>query len=326
MAQLAQSLLLYSAIVAISGSLQAQKANEQTTQSLIVNVLDRHGNAVRDLTKENFRLRIRGRPVSVLDAQYSLAPRRMVVLVDTSGSMAGNFDNKKWTIARDAVEELLALTPPDVALALLTFSKNVQVKADFAKGRPAIADWLREGPSQPGNLKGQTALFDAVSAGLKLLEPVRHGDAIYAVTDGGDNNSHTSKNQAEAALLKSGVRLFVFLFSEPAPVEEMRVGVDSTVELAGNTGGFVFGTPAISVRGSVYGSLNFLYDYNSRTRERIKLYTQMLNIQLNGFYTLQVAEPSHKRARVSLDIVDNEGRGRRDVAFTFPRVFVPVHY
>ena len=313
-------------VLLMCGLCFAQSADGCARRSIVVNVLDLHGNAVRDLNKDNFRLRIKGRPVPVLEAPYSLAPRRMVVVVDTSGSMAGSFDNKKWTIARDAVEEVLALTPEDVGLALLTFSRNVELKADFAQGRPAIAAWLRQGPSQPGNLKGTTALFDTVSAALKLLEPVRQGDAIYVVTDGGDNSSHTSKNKVEKALLRSGVRLFVFLFSEPTPIEEMRVGVDSIVELAGNTGGFVFGTPATSVRGSVYGGLNFLYDYNDRTRERIKLYTQVLNVQLNGFYTLQIAEPSsHKRTRINLDIVDNEGKGRKDIAFTFPRVFVSAH-
>ena len=56
-------------------------------RSVVVNVLDGHGDAVRDLAKENFRLRLNGKPVEVFDARYSFAPRRIIILLDESGSM-----------------------------------------------------------------------------------------------------------------------------------------------------------------------------------------------------------------------------------------------
>ena len=87
-------LLLSSALPILLSSAFAQPSTT-ANRSLMVNVLDRSGNAVRDLTKENFQVKINKQPVVVLGAEYSLAPRRIVVLLDMSGSMGGNRDSDK---------------------------------------------------------------------------------------------------------------------------------------------------------------------------------------------------------------------------------------
>ncbi|HUO14249.1 MAG TPA: hypothetical protein VMX38_04615 [Verrucomicrobiae bacterium] len=83
---------------------------------MVVNVFDSRGNPVRGLTKENFHLRVNGKPAVVLDARYSLSPRRIVVLLDMSGSMIGEEATGKWRIAREAAEDLLAETPAEVPI------------------------------------------------------------------------------------------------------------------------------------------------------------------------------------------------------------------
>jgi hypothetical protein len=298
----------------------AQQSPSQPAPPLLVNVLDRNGNAVRDLTKDNFRVKVNNHPAAFLEASYSLAPRRIVVLLDISGSMAGGGGSKKWQIAREAVTDLLTTSPNEVPIALLAFSDHVSTTFGFAEGRPAIAEWLGHGPSQREKLKGRTALFDAAVAGMKLLGPARPGDAIYAITDGGDNSSHTSESQTKELLLLSGIRLFVFLFAEPVLTVEERSGVDSVIDLARDSGGFVFGTSARQ-RGTGFASWDVTYDFSERTREKIKTYTQALNIQVNGFYTLRVATPVQpgKVGKISLEIVDAAGKTRKDVGFTYTR-------
>jgi hypothetical protein len=286
----------------------------------VVNVLDRNGNPVRDLAKDNFRVKINKQPVVVLGADYGLAPRRIVVLLDMSGSMGGSRDTKKWRIAREAVEDLLAQTPADVPIALLTFSDQVHDIFDFRESRSAISRWLKEGPTQRSNLKGRTAFRDAIIASLRMLQPFRPGDVVYAIADGGDNTSHVSVDQTKAALRESGVRLFAFLFAEYMPFGEEVGSVDSLVEMASESGGFVFGISGRAALGGVssLSSWDADYDYNDRTREKIRLYTSALNIQVNGFYTVQVAAPVQpgKAGRVSLEIVDAAGKPRKDVGYT----------
>ncbi len=101
------ALLLISASCAF-----AQTSPPAPSRAIVVNVLDQSGNAIKDLTKDNFRIKINKQPVQVLSASYELAPRRMVVLLDMSGSMGGSADTKKWKIAREVIEDLLTQTPP----------------------------------------------------------------------------------------------------------------------------------------------------------------------------------------------------------------------
>jgi hypothetical protein len=214
----------------LSGFAQQALESQPSTRPIVANVVDTKGNAVRDLTKQNFHVRVNGKPAVVLDARYSLAPRRIVVLLDMSGSMTGEKTNGKWLIAREAVDDLLAETPGDVSIAMLTFSGKVRDVFDFSQGRTAIAEWMKEDPGQRPKRKDspRTALFDAISEGLKLLQPVQPGDSVYAITDGGDNASQVSAGKVRSALLQSRVRLFAFLFSEPMrlPVEQGLLSID----------------------------------------------------------------------------------------------------
>ncbi len=304
----------------------AQTAPTQSTRSLLVNVLDRNSNAVRDLTKDSFRAKVNGRPAAVVEASYSLAPRRIVVLLDMSGSMAGETEkNKKWQIAREALEDLIAETPADVKMALLTFSFQVHDVFDFSQSRGSMAAWLKDEPHRRAEIKGRTALYDAVLAATKLLEPARSGDAIYVITDGWDNTSHISGTNTRKLLLQSRIRLFVFLLAEPLPFQPEESRPDSLMELARATGGFVFGVAGRSAGASFLPSWDFEYDYDERTRERIRLYTEALNIQVNGFYTLHLEAPLQpsKLRKVSLEIVDARGQPRKDVAFTYSTLLPP---
>src|SRR5580765_6241586 len=251
-------------ILSLSGF--AQPAAPVPPRSLVVNVLDRNGNAVRDLTNNNFRVKVNGHPAAILAAPYSLAPRRIIVLLDMSGSMGGEKDGKKWQIAREAVEDLLAQSPADVSIGLLTFSDQVHDVFAFSQGRSTISRWLREGASQRPNVRGHTALRDAIQASLRMLEPFHPGDAVYAITDGGDNASHVSVDKTTTALRESGVRLFAFLFAERIPMEE-ELGGDSLVQMASDSGGFVFGISGRRVMGGAYllPTWDAEYDYDART-------------------------------------------------------------
>ncbi len=300
----------------------AQGTPTQSTRALLVNVLDRHGRAVRDLTKESFQIKVNGRRATMLDATYSFAPRRIVVLLDMSASMAGEPDHTKWRIASEAVQDLLTEAPPEVSIALLTFSDQVHDVFDFSQSRDSMTTWLKEGASKHGDnrIRGRTALFDAVLAATKIFGSARPGDAIYAITDGGDNSSRISATATRKLLLESEIRLFAFLFSEPSPFPEMQAGTESFKEISRATGGFVFGVPGRSAA-SFLPSWD-VYDYNDRTQQTIKLYTQALNIQVNGFYTLRFDPPmaAQKARNVSLDVVDNAAKPRKDVAFTYSTI------
>lgn len=313
------SLVFAGVLLACAHLALAQSAPKQPASSLLVNVLDRNGNAVRNLTKDDFRVKVNGHPAALLDAHYNFAPRRIVVLLDMSGTMAGVTEkNNKWRIAREAVEDLLTETPADVQVALVTFSYNAHDILDFSQGRSSITEWLKRGPSQWTDIKGRTALYDAVAAAAKLLEPALPGDSIYAITDGGDNSSHISETVTKQRLLQSQIRLFVFLLAEPTPTDKELLEPEAVTELARDTGGFVFG---VLGRRQTLFAMDFDYEDGKKGQDRISLYTRALNIQVNGFYTLQLNTPpfAKKSSKVFLEIVDGNGKVRKNLAWTYQR-------
>jgi uncharacterized protein YegL len=307
-------------VAASSCLLFAQPAPVPQPRSILINVLDRDGNAVGDLERANFRVRVNGKAAQVLEVCYSVAPRRIVVLLDVSGSMRGVSErNKTWQIARDALRELLDQTPHDVPLALLTFSNQVHDVFDFSQGRPSIAAWLQQDASQRPNIQGHTALRDAILVAVKMLQPVRPGDSMYVITDGDDTDSHVSSSETKRALQESGVRLFAFLLATSVyPSDEETRGRDEFLGIARESGGFVFGVRGGAARGATgYPAKSFESEYNEAARNEIKSYAQALGGLVNGFYTIRIEVPQlHKDAKITLEIVDKAGAVRKDVEFT----------
>jgi Mg-chelatase subunit ChlD len=82
------------------------------------------------------------------ESNYSIAPRRIVVLLDTSGSMASETYSAKWQIARQTLATLLSQSPPEVQIAMLTFSSQVNDVIDFSLGRTGV-DEMVEAWTQP---------------------------------------------------------------------------------------------------------------------------------------------------------------------------------
>ncbi len=161
-------------------------------------------------------------------------------------------------------------------------------------------------------------MFDAILEGLKLLGVVQPGDAIYAITDGGENASHAPGAQTKEALLQSGVRLFVFLLTEPLPPSPQDDNMDAFLEMVHASGGFLFGIPGRN--GPFAATWGFDYTYDKDSRDKVSMYTKELNIQVGGFWTLELAAPSSKKEeKLKLEVVDHEGRTRKDVWVTSPR-------
>ncbi len=135
--------LLISLIVLLPALLSSvgQTPPVQVAHILLVNVLDQKGRSIRDLTKENFRVKVNGKPAEVVESTYSIAPRRIVVLLDTSGSMASENYSAKWQVARETLATLLSQSPPETQIAMLTFSSQVNDVIDFSRGRTAIDEW-----------------------------------------------------------------------------------------------------------------------------------------------------------------------------------------
>lgn len=74
--------------------LHAQTAQPER-RTIAVSVLDKGGKAVHGLTAENFRGEFRGQAVRILSATEDSSPRRIAIVVDTSGSMGPPYADRR---------------------------------------------------------------------------------------------------------------------------------------------------------------------------------------------------------------------------------------
>jgi uncharacterized protein with von Willebrand factor type A (vWA) domain len=192
-------------------TLIGQNLPEALLRTVSVNVVGEGGVFLRGLNKENFRVTYRGKPANVLHLACTEGPRRVVILLDVSGSMSGQEtgESGKWQIARAAAWELVASLPRGSKAALITFADKTQTRAALSADFSPIQDWLNsEATRHPELLRGKTALYAAVLAAVKVLEPAEPGDAIYVITDAGENASQAGVSEVAKALGTGGVRLF----------------------------------------------------------------------------------------------------------------------
>jgi hypothetical protein len=66
---------------------------------------------------------------------------------------------------------------------------------------------------------------------------------------------------------------------------------------------------------------NLNFPHGKDTREKIKLSTHEINAQVNGFWTLELAAPpSRKENKVKLKVLAADGKIRKDIGLTYPRL------
>jgi len=112
--------LRLSILLCLAGGLRAQEP-PCLQRTAVANVLTEAGQQVADVPASSFRGTFRGKPVRVVSATRDLGPRRIVVLLDASGSMG---QPGKWELARGAVREIVLTSPAEYQIAFLIFTRR----------------------------------------------------------------------------------------------------------------------------------------------------------------------------------------------------------
>lgn len=163
--------------------------------NLIFTVTDKHGHFIRNLKESDFSLLDdRMAPAEVYSfTQQTNLPLRVGLLIDTSSSIRSRFQFEQ----NAAVEFLLSVLRPKLDQA---FVMGFDVTPDITQGYTNNGDLLSTGIRRlsPG---GGTALYDAVYTAchdqlLPLLPPPLIRKVIILVSDGDDNQSHATLDDA----------------------------------------------------------------------------------------------------------------------------------
>jgi VWFA-related protein len=179
-------MLLAASLLAAMAVTNGQQPTFRTGVDLVtfgVTVLDKKGNLVADLTKEDFTVIEDGKPQTV---QYfargdgeSAPPTHLGLMLDTSGSMEQDI-----SLARGAAIKFLNLLPQAEDITLVDFDNEVRVtrypQRDFAR----LVERIRRRKPE-----GFTALYDAVGVYLDGADQQNGRSVLVMYTDGADSRS-----------------------------------------------------------------------------------------------------------------------------------------
>lgn len=163
--------------------------------NVVFTVTDKRGRFVKDLTEKNFSVLDDRSPVKNIryfNAQTDL-PLRVGLLIDSSSSIRERFRFEQ----ESAIEFLGQMVRYKKDLAfVVSFDSNVEVVQDFTDNTEKLARAVRS--LRPG---GGTAMYDALYGAcrdklLKLNEPFAVRRAIVLLSDGEDNQSRVTREEA----------------------------------------------------------------------------------------------------------------------------------
>jgi Ca-activated chloride channel homolog len=146
---------------------------------VFVTVTDHDGRLVPDLTRDNFEIRDEGKPQPITQFDNRPQPIRLVVMLDVSGSMAGNLP-----LLREAAAQLFARLRPDDVARVGAFGHEVTISPEFTHDAAALQAAMPEtiAPDAP------TPLWRAVD---QAMETFRTDDdrrkVILVLSDGKDS-------------------------------------------------------------------------------------------------------------------------------------------
>jgi Ca-activated chloride channel homolog len=165
-----------------------------------------HGHTVNDLSLSDIQIHDDNQPPDKI-LQFipqSKLPLRLGLLIDTSDSVSSRFAFEK----RAAERFLKKVINSSSDLAFVAgFNENVQVTQDFTGDTESLTNGIES--MQRG---GETSIFDAVYyASWKLAaypEQGRVARVLVVLTDGEDNSSHRSLQQAIEEAQAAGVTIY----------------------------------------------------------------------------------------------------------------------
>lgn len=214
----------------------------------LVSVLNNAGLVIGKLDENNFIVHedsVRELPIEVIELPYAKDGINVVLTIDRSSSMTG----KPLADAKAAAIKFVDLMQGNDRSAVVSFSKTAWTEVGFTSNKDSLKAAINS--LVPFNW---TAVYDAVIHSVELITDDLKNRAIILLTDGGDNSSVHSYQEALNACLNNEIRVFcIGLGLEPNSEAE-----NVLKHLATNTGGLYFRSPTSSDLEAIYQAISKL--------------------------------------------------------------------
>jgi VWFA-related protein len=188
--------------------------------NILAFVLDKKGEIVRDLTVEDFALLENGRPQNIkYFAKETDLPLTLGLMVDTSLSQTRVMEAERGAsfhfldrVLRETKDQVFIMTFDTGALLrqALTSSRKELDAALSLVDTPSRGELMAQGTAE-------TNLYDAVvKACTEIMQKRTNRKALILLTDGGENGSDASQQDAIAAAVKADTLIYSVYYADPS--------------------------------------------------------------------------------------------------------------
>lgn len=200
----------------------AESVNVDVVQ-ITAAVTSGRGKYVKGLARQAFRVFEDGQPQTISHFAAEGVPLELVVALDTSSSMTEAMPSLKA-----AVKAFLSALSPRDRVAVLGFNDNIFTvigKTNAPMERVDAIDGL--------SAAGFTSLYDVILHGVDLLGRETGRKALVVFTDGEDQGSHGTIEDAERALQSSDATLYMIGEGRGASMERLKKVMQRLVDTTG---------------------------------------------------------------------------------------------
>src|SRR5713226_2230493 len=257
--------------------------------NVVFTVTDRHGRYVKDLKKNDFHVIDDSKPAEEIRSFHSETdlPLQVGLLIDASNSVRDRFKFEQ----ESAIEFLNQTVRPRYDKAFVVgFDVTPEVTQDFTDNTEALSRGVHE--LRPG---GGTALYDALYFACrdKLLKAPQSGPvrrAIILLTDGDDNMSHVTREEA----IEMAQRAEVIVYTISTNITGARHTGDKVLErIADATGGHAFFPFQLNDVADAFVAIQ------DELRSQYALSYKPADLRTDGrYHTIEILAQNHKGLRV----------------------------
>jgi len=165
-----------------------------------VTVRQRNGDFIKSLPQNAFHIYEDGEEQEILSFAQEGVPARIAIVLDISGSV-----NPEWGTIKFATKKFAENLKPEDQFSIVTFNTQIRLKMDWGRNVGRIDEVL-------GSIfcKDETNLWDAIWVTSKdVFKGMREKKAMIIMTDGLDNNSMVSYDEALKAAVQSEAAIYV---------------------------------------------------------------------------------------------------------------------
>lgn len=213
------SLLVF--LAALSAEVSPARGQQlPETRVITLTVHDSEGHFIEGIKPE--QLRIKGTQATVRRLGLNSSPRRIILLLDMSGSMAGDRQDKdRWQHALQMAKAFVSRLQPDDRIALHVFAKKRAAVIGYTQDFGTVVRQIDALPT-PGTKRAKSAygdttrLPDALAEILATDKELAFGDAIVLISDAEQfvtEKIELSKLTPE--LVGRGIRVFLLRIALP---------------------------------------------------------------------------------------------------------------